>query len=313
MPDPTRSFAERLPLARAALDRDAASRARPIGELRSEPRTRIAVVHEGRALMSGDEGLALLDPAELPSAALELFLGRTTGEDAGRAVLAALVDDATADRLASVPGRSFAGLRDAGPVLGTRDAGIFTEALALANWHAAYGFAPRSGRATEVRHGGWMRVDPETGTEFFPRTDAAIIVGVTDREDRILLGSNALWPTDRFSVLAGFVEPGESLEQAVIREVAEESGIAVAEPRYLGSQPWPFPASLMVGFRATVAEGTPRDAHPVDAELRELRWFTRDELTSAVQEEGLRLPGAASIARAIIEDWHGGDIGSPDW
>ncbi|MEO8262746.1 MAG: NAD(+) diphosphatase, partial [Pseudolysinimonas sp.] len=139
------------------------------------------------------------------------------------------------------------------------------------------------------------------------RTDAAVIVGITDADDRMLLGSNALWEANRFSLLAGFVEPGESLEAAVIREVFEESGLIVADPVYLGSQPWPFPASLMVGFRAHVPVEHPTVGTPDGNEIIALRWFTRDEIAAAASGE-IMLPGPTSIARAIIEDWFGDEI-----
>ena len=154
--------------------------------------------------------------------------------------------------------------------------------------------------------GGWVRRDPTDGRDLFPRTDAAIIVGVTDDDDRILLGSNAMWSTNRYSLLAGFVEPGESLESAVAREVFEESGIRVVDPVYLGSQPWPFPASLMLGFRARVDGTRTSTLTPDGEEILDLRWFSRDELTAALDE--IALPGGTSIARAILEDWYGGPI-----
>jgi NAD+ diphosphatase len=144
------------------------------------------------------------------------------------------------------------------------------------------------------------------GQENFPRTDAAVIVGITDAEDRLLLGSNALWEKNRFSLLAGFVEPGESLEAAVLREVYEESGIRVVDPVYFGSQPWPFPASLMLGFRAKVDSEQEWTLMPDGDEILELRWFSREELTAALGE--IILPGHTSIARYIIEDWFGGPI-----
>ena len=131
-------------------------------------------------------------------------------------------------------------------------------------------------------------------------------MGVTDDADRLLLGSNAMWESNRYSLLAGFVEPGESLEAAVQREIHEESGIHVAEPVYLGSQPWPFPASLMLGFTAKVAPGTGTDTTPDGTEILDLRWFSRDELVAALGE--IRLPGRTSIARAIIEEWLGRPI-----
>jgi NAD+ diphosphatase len=157
-----------------------------------------------------------------------------------------------------------------------------------------------------------VRRDPVSNTEVFPRTDAAIIVGVVDADDRILLGSNALWEKNRFSLLAGFVEPGESFEAAVIREVFEESGIRVTDPVYLGSQPWPFPASIMVGFRAIVDPALTSTLTPDGAEILDVRWFTRDEIRDGVD---VILPGTTSIARAIIEEWYGGPIddGQNQW
>jgi NAD+ diphosphatase len=177
----------------------------------------------------------------------------------------------------------------------------------MANWHHSYGFSPRTGHASIPDAAGWTRRDPE-GSELFPRTDAAIIVGITDDDDRLLLGSNALWDKNRFSLLAGFVEPGESLEAAVIREVFEESGVRVVDPVYQGSQPWPFPASLMIGFRARVADGASTVGRPDGEEILELRWFGREELAAAAASKEIGLPGHTSIARAIIDDWYGGEL-----
>lgn len=156
-----------------------------------------------------------------------------------------------------------------------------------------------------------MRLDPQSNTEVFPRTDAAIIVGIVDADDRILLGSNAMWESNRYSLLAGFVEPGESLEAAVIREVFEESGIRVTDPVYLGSQPWPFPASLMLGFTARVDPSVSSTLTPDGAEILDLRWFSRDELRAARGE--VKLPGGTSIAHAIIEEWFGEPITDGLW
>jgi len=302
------SFSARLPLSRATIDRDHVSRALGIDALLAEPGARAVVLRKGEALLAGPDELALVAADEVPPHVLALYLGRaveaTEGLEAGTALIAVVLDDESVDD----PGdqRHWGNLRELGATLSDRDAGLFTEALALANWHRSYGFSPRTGHPSAPAAGGWTRRDSETDQELFPRTDAAVIMGITDHDDRMLLGSNAMWASNRFSVLAGFVEPGESLEAAVIREVFEESGLRVVDPVYLGSQPWPFPASLMVGFRATLAPGESPEPRADGEEILELRWFSRDELTASLGEIGL--PGRASIARAILEDWYGGPI-----
>jgi NAD+ diphosphatase len=158
-----------------------------------------------------------------------------------------------------------------------------------------------------VEESGWVRRCPADGSQVFPRTDPAVIVLITDADDRILLGSNALWENNRYSLLAGFVEPGESLESAVIREMFEESGLHVVDPVYLGSQPWPFPASIMFGFTVRLAPGqSPEALAPDGEEILDLRWFSRDELRAA--SDDIVLPGPSSIAHAIIERWLGGAL-----
>ena len=154
-----------------------------------------------------------------------------------------------------------------------------TEALGILNWHRRTRSrrAPASSRSSKRAAG--CAATPVSDTEQFPRTDAAIIVGVTDAEDRILLGSNALWERNRFSLLAGFVEPGESLEAAVVREVFEESGIRVTDPVYLGSQPWPFPASTHARIPRKADPRSTSTPTPDGAEILDLRWFSRDELS----------------------------------
>jgi NAD+ diphosphatase len=132
---------------------------------------------------------------------------------------------------------------------------------------------------------------------------------VIDDRERILLGSNAMWEVNRWSILAGFVEPGESFEEAVVREVAEESGVRVAAPRYLGSQPWPFPASVMIGFEARAVDAGEVVPRPDGDEIVDLRWFSRDELWA--ERDDVRLPMPASIAHAIIADWYGGPLDQP--
>ncbi len=301
------SFLSRLPLSRFEIDRDNLAREREglFEELWADPATRILPIFQGSALLSSPTSLALLPVDAVPDAELRVYLGRSTSttspEPAGTPIVAALLEDA--GHLAE---SDWANLRAVGSQLSDRDAGIFTEALGILNWHASHRFSPRTGEPTVAEKGGWVRRDPVSNTEVFPRTDAAIIVGITDADDRILLGSNALWESNRYSLLAGFVEPGESLESAVIREVFEESGIHVVDPVYLGSQPWPFPASLMLGFLAKVDPAHGTETTPDGAEILDLRWFTRYELAAALTE--IKLPGPTSIARAILEEWFGGHI-----
>lgn len=203
-------------------------------------------------------------------------------------------------------GAEWRPLRDVGLDLDAVDAGLFTQALAMHHWHEAHRFAPDTGEPLRAEHGGWVRRPVSgSGRSHFPRTDAAVIVAIIDGDDRILLGANAAWTPRRYSLLAGFVEPGESFEAAATREVYEESGARIVRPRYVGSQPWPFPASIMVGFIAELdPEQDPSTVRPDQAEIADLRWFTRDELAAASH----LLPGRVSIARAIIEEWYGGPI-----
>ncbi len=303
----SRSFSSRLPLSRSEIDRDHLGRAGGVEALLSDPATRAVALHDGKALLAGPHMLAVL-PAASMAHVDALYLGRAISDSpdlpAGSAVVALLLDD---EQAGAIPGAAWGDLRRLGHRLGERDAGLFTQALALANWHMAYGFSPRTGEATRIGAAGWTRFGAD-GRELFPRTDAAVIVGITDADDRMLLGSNALWEANRFSLLAGFVEPGESLEAAVIREVHEESGLRVVDPVYLGSQPWPFPASLMVGFRARVPEGESTVGTPDGTEILELRWFSRDELRDVAAAREIILPGPTSIARAIVEDWYGDEI-----
>ena len=294
------------------MDRDHLARERVdlFDELWADPATRVLPIFQGTALLSGPTSLALLPVDAVPEGDLRVYLGRSTSttspEPAGTPVVAVHLTDA--GHLAEA---EWANLRQVGSSLSDRDAGMLTEALGILNWHSSHLFSPRTGEPTVVEHGGWVRRDPISNTEVFPRTDAAVIVGVTDARDRLLLGSNALWESNRYSLLAGFVEPGESLESAVEREILEESGIRVVDPVYLGSQPWPFPASLMLGFMARVADDFDGPATPDGTEILDLRWFTRDELSAALGE--IILPGPTSIARAIIEEWFGSRIDDGQW
>ncbi len=204
-------------------------------------------------------------------------------------------------------------LRRAGAELSARDAGLMVAAIALDNWHRAHPRCARCGAPTEISAGGWSRRCPVDGSEHFPRTDPAVIVLVRDRADRALLGRQTRWTPGWFSTLAGFVEAGESAEAALRREVHEEAGVVVGDGgddvRYLGSQPWPFPCSLMLGYHAWTDDPTVT----VDGEeIAEARWFTRAELAKACADGAVRLPPAVSIARRLIERWYGAQLPG-DW
>ena len=196
-----------------------------------------------------------------------------------------------------------AGLRELMPVLDGASRELVVAAVALAQWHRTLPHCGSCGAATVVTTGGMVRHCPACGRDRFPRSDPAIIVAVLDADDRLLLGHQAVWAPGRMSILAGFVTAGESLEQAVHREVAEETGLVLSAVRYVASQPWPFPRSLMLGFVARAA-GTEIEVDGVEIEYA--RWFTRDELTAAVDAGEVVLPGEASIAHRLIADWRAG-------
>lgn len=313
----THDFQRRLPLSRHAIDRAAHRRTNPllVGELLAEAHTRVLLLHQGRTLISHgalrsftvDDIRAIAGHSETDF----LFLGHTTvateEEPSGTPYLALPVTTEMVTSL-GVSAENWVDLRTTSTQLSDRDAGLFTQALALANWHRSHRFAPSTGASTVPAQAGWVRhAKDDEQLHIFPRTDPAVIVLVTDGSDRVLLGNNALWEPTRYSLLAGYVEPGESLESAVVREVREESGLEVVNPLYRGSQPWPFPASLMLGFTAQLAPGEDPEAHAADGEeIRHLRWFTRTEILTP--SDGVVFPGPASIARALLEDWLGEPI-----
>ncbi|MET1051896.1 MAG: NAD(+) diphosphatase [Mycetocola sp.] len=295
-----------LPLARTAVDRDADVRVRPdlFSELAAEPGSRVLALWNGKTVMDGSS-IALHAPSVTSDAELLCYLGRVATADStpdrGTAVTLAVVTDAGAAAIEPDPER-WLSLRDVGHFLDAADSSLMTAAVALANFHHSHPHCPRCGTATEPSLAGWMRLCPNCQNQIFPRTDPAVIVLVLDDDDRLLLGSNVLWPEGRYSLLAGFVEAGESLEQAVVREIGEESGLPVEHPVYLGSQPWPFPRSMMLGFSARVAAGHDPDLlRPDGEEIIDLRWLSRDQIRA---EAGtLLLPGSTSIARSLIELW----------
>jgi len=300
-----------LALSRSTLDRYAELR---LDELElaaawSNPDSRVVVVSEGRAF-------AVDDPDPTSPGAVRTRLVTVPAYDAPEGDRYLLGRDEHGRAYFAVPAQSLPGrldgdaraasLREVGTSLSDRDAGLLTHAVALEYWHRSHKFCSRCGHATEVAAAGHMRRCAQCGTEHYPRTDPAVIMAVLDSEDRLLLGRQSAWDARRFSVLAGFVEPGESLEQAVAREVAEEAGLTVTEVEYLGSQPWPFPCSLMLGFTALVKD--PERMRADGKEIQEVRWFSRDELAAAIDNGEVALSGRISIARALIEHWYGGSL-----
>jgi NAD+ diphosphatase len=279
----------RLPLAfsGAGLDRAPEQRRDPdwLERLRERPDAASLVLSD-QGLWTADGHLLLTSPA--PGS---VFLGLV----AERPLFAT---DGAAEH-----GRPV-GLREAATELPAEEAAIAAYAASLLAWHRRHGFCANCGAPTEVVDAGHERRCPACGANHFPRTDPVVIVRVVDEEhDRLLLGRQGRWPEGRFSVLAGFVEPGETLEEAVRREVREESGVEVGAATYVASQPWPFPSSLMVGFDAEAAGGEPR---PGDGELAEVRWFEREEVEAAAAERGeIFLAPPYSIARRLIDGWLG--------
>jgi NAD+ diphosphatase len=327
IPDPRAAGQRRPnPFAGGVIDR-AAERRRDAEWVRAradDPEARLIPVWRSRSLVvrrgERDVAAALLTTGEagaLVEGADEwVFLGLL----GGRPLFAAEVRDAAADaaHLLAGPGRlaaaddappelaRFGELHDlhrVGAMMEQGEGSLLAYARALVTWNRSHRFCGRCGARTEPRDGGHVRrcTNAACAREHFPRTDPAIIVLVEDG-DRCLLGRKSVWPDGVYSTLAGFVEPGESLSEAVAREVFEESGIVVGGVRYRSSQPWPFPSSLMLGFHAEAEGGELR----IDrVELSDARWFHRDEVR-ARREIGLKLPSRVSIARRLIEDWLAG-------
>jgi NAD+ diphosphatase len=317
------------PLGRLALSRSAVDRATQrrtnlawVDAAWADPRTRVVVVRNSQALVvaAGDRlELVFVAPDEAPPGT-KFLLGVDGDSIAYFGVSGAAAGDGAGGREAwdrsAIPGANGAkpmALRQAGALLSDRDAGLFTHAVALANWHDTHTHCPQCGTPTVPAPAGHLTTCPADGTEHFPRLDPAVIMLVTDPQDRCLLARNALWPQGRMSVVAGFVEPGESAEHAVAREVYEETAIVVGQVRYLGSQPWPMPRSLMLGFQAVAAAG---QTIAVDEdEIGEARWFTREEMRAAIDAGELGLAPTSSIARRLIEYWYGAELpdGPASW
>ena len=192
-------------------------------------------------------------------------------------------------------------LRETDGLFNDFEMSISLHAQALSNWHHAHPRCSKCGHTTTPAHGGTIRICDSCGGEHFPRVDPAIIVLLRDRADRIILGRQKIWPERRYSCFAGFVEPGEAFEQTVEREVLEEAGVGVSEIKYLASQPWPFPASLMISFEAVT--DTPELVRPDGDEIEAVKILSRTEFEAEIESGALLLPPEISVARKMIESW----------
>ena len=229
----------------------------------------------------------------------ELFLGI----DNGIAYFAWCSDAMDFERFELL--ENYQTLRTLGDYLSQLEMGLAIHTQATANWHHSHQFCARCGLPTISANGGSLRKCTSDGSEHYPRTDGAVIVLVKDEKDRVLLGRQKIWPEKRFSCFAGFVEPGESFEQTVLREVFEESGTKLQDITYLGSQPWPFPASIMISFSAIATN--PGEAKADGEEIEEIRWLTRDAMRQEIADQLLTLPPSMSVARKMIEFWYAKD------
>ena len=297
-----------LALSGSVLDRRGDLRSDPLllTRLLADPATRVLRLVGDRVAVqpseSGGARVRLGAPESADAERLAVFLG----EAGGTAYVGVVADDAAA----SVDGDpGWRTLRQVGADLDDLGAAVFATTLALANWHRTHGHCPRCGAPTVPDLGGWIRRCPADGSEHYPRTDMAVIMAVVDADDRLLLARGKGFRGNGMSVLAGFVEPGESLAAAVAREVAEEVGVEVTDVTYLGDQPWPFPSSLMLGFTSR-ALGT--ELRLQTDEIEAARWFTRAELTEALADGSVVVSGRLSISRRIIEHWYGGPLHAPN-
>ncbi|MGA8117123.1 MAG: NAD(+) diphosphatase [Actinocatenispora sp.] len=281
-------------LYRGVVDRASHRRVDPVWLEEAWHRSRVVVVDRDESLVTGDPlRLVFLRPDDAPSGD-RLFLGMSYDDVPCFAVDAPLP---------TLPDAVPASLRIVGHQLSDVDTDVFTTAVALANWQRDAQFDPRTGEPTGVGEGGWVRTSLSgAGRTQWPRTDPAMIVlvhdGVPGPEGRCLLAHKPEWPTNRYSCLAGYVEPGESVEATVEREVGEEVGVRVSDIRYVTSQPWPFPRSLMLAYTALA---DPEDPVVVDGvEIEQAHWFRRADFDGP---DGPKLPFQTSVAYFLITSW----------
>jgi NAD+ diphosphatase len=332
----------------ARLDRAGDPRRRDpewVAAQRADPSARAVLARDAGIVMDGDrlllvplaEALAAgPGPAEPfllgidatgPLFALDLDAVEPGGERQPRLLAAGARRGSAAAAPRPADGARAVPLREAVTVLPQAEGGLVAYVASLLNWHRRHGFCAACGARSDAGEAGLVRICPRCGTHHHPRTDPVVIMLVTDA-DRVLLGRAPSWPPRRYSALAGYVEPGESLEEAVAREVAEESGVRVGGPRYIASQPWPFPSSLMLGFDVPWESGEPR---ALEDEIDDVRWFSRAEVAAAAADDidarpaspagtggwggepdparpaagSLLLPPRLAIARRLLEHWLG--------
>jgi NAD+ diphosphatase len=298
---------DRLPLSRATYDRAGLRREDADWLAAAWERARVLLLDQkSRARVTADGGIDFCAAAEAP-AGVRRFLG--------------LADDVPyfSVTVAESDHDDWQNLRQYGPRADDLAAGLAVCAVALEEWHRRHTHCPLCGTPTAESRAGWTRTCPKDGSDHFPRTDPAVIMLIHDGGDLALLGRGHQWGPGRFSTLAGFVEPGESLEAAVAREVFEETGVGVRDVRYVGSQPWPFPASLMVGFVAQLDGDPSITLDPV--EMAEAAWFTREDIRQAAdwtdeldtekdpEHKLLGIPPRFSISRYLIDEWLAARIG----
>lgn len=257
-----------------------------------------------------DEGgvLALWDPTQdAPALVGQRLTSYTVGRTRDRVLHIAVV----VPRGSEIPGGRWVDVRRSGHLLGGDDSAVVLAAVALVRWHVQTPFCARCGTRVTVTSSGWTTTCPGCGTIEYPRQDPAVIMAVTDGDDRVLLAHNAAWRPHFWSLLAGFVEAGESLDRAVRREVLEEVGLQVGEVRFSDAQPWPFPRSLMLGHHARLVEGTPVEPIPDGVEIDRARFFSRDELETAIRSGEVEAPAPTAIARMLLEEWFGAPLPEP--
>jgi NAD+ diphosphatase len=296
----------KLPLAAAEVDRSAHLRSDE-AYIKSAWPTALVLQFISEKFVSHSNQLTFVKGASLGEydSQIDYFLGVKDGENF---FLRHLNDETLTSE--------FKSLRAIGSFLSPRDIGLAVHAQGLANWHSKHPRCSLCGGPTVVVLAGAVRRCPADQSEHYPRTDGAIIVLIKDDKDQVLLGRQKVWPKHRFSTFAGFVEPGESFEHCVIREVREEAGVELTKINYLGSQPWPFPASLMIAFEAVT--NTPELARADGDEIEEIRWFSREDMKAAIADKSLILPLEISVARQMINAWYGDGaekdlVGAESW